>query len=161
MTTASPGPNRNKAALRTYLEANRGHYTDEALTEALLKEGYSQADVEEGFAELARAEASKPVRARARRLVLVAYGLTYAILVFGMLGTGYGYGSGIIGSIVLAVALGLALALALWLVRRSTDRGAEGGAAVMAGILAIPIVLLVIVAGLCVATGLPFHPTAV
>ncbi|HKB28863.1 MAG TPA: hypothetical protein VKC59_07560, partial [Candidatus Limnocylindrales bacterium] len=88
MTSESPAPNRNIPALRAYLERNRGAFTDEALTEALLKEGYTKEDVQAGLAWLGVAEASKPVRARARRIVLAAYGITYAVLVIGMLRNG-------------------------------------------------------------------------
>jgi predicted permease len=160
MTSTSPRPDRSQGALIAYLEANRGKFTDEALTEALMKEGYSKEAVVAGFAAIAAADASKPVRARARNLVLAAYGITYAVLVLGMLTTSANYGAGGIGTAVLTLTLGLALAISLWVVRRSKGK-VDGGAMVMAGMLAVPVILLVIVAGLCVATGLPFHPTTI
>lgn len=161
MTTNAPVPNRGKGVLYAYLERNRGKFTDEVLTEAVLKEGYTQEEVTAAFAELARAEGSKPVRARARLIVLAAYAITFAVLVFGMLTSSYAMGSGFIGSIVLAGSMGLALGLSLLVVRHSKGDGSGGGLMALTGMLVIPVVLLVIVAGLCLATGLPFHPAAI
>jgi hypothetical protein len=161
MTTNAPVPNRGKGVLYAYLERNRGKFTDEALTEAVLKEGYSQEEVTAAFAELARAEGAKPVRARARQIVLAAYAITFAVLVFGMLTSSYAMGSGFIGSIILAVTMGLALGISLLVVRRSKGHGFASGPMVLTGMLVVPVILLVIVAGLCLATGLPFHPAEI
>jgi hypothetical protein len=144
------------AALAAYLAANHGRFTDEALDKAALDAGYPK-DV---LAEARAARAADPavaIRQRARRWVLAAYGITFLLLVFGMFTNPAArtYGGSLIGAIVLALTLGLALAIALFVVRRCRPNLADTGAMVMTGILAIPIILLVIVAGLCVATGLP------
>ena len=89
--------------------------------------------------------------------MLAAYGITFVVLMVGMFANpaARSYGGSVIGAIVLALALGLALAIALFVVRRSRPSPDATGAMVMTGILAIPVILLVVVAGLCVATGLP------
>jgi hypothetical protein len=153
---ASTSRTEQVAALAAYLAANHGRFTDEALEKAALDRGYSS-DV------LAEARAARPadpgdaIRRRARRWVLAAYGITFVLLLIGMFANPAArtYGGNVIGAIVLALALGLALAIALFVVRRSRPGSAETGAMVMTGILAIPVILLVVVAGLCVATGLP------
>jgi hypothetical protein len=144
------------SALAAYLAANQGRFTDAALEQAALDAGYPK-DV---LAEARAARAADPavaIRQRARRWVLAAYGITFVLLLLGMFANpaARAYGGSVIGAIVLALTLGLALAIALFVVRRSRPNIAETGAMVMTGILAIPVILLVVVAGLCVATGLP------
>lgn len=144
------------AALAAYLAANHGRFTDEALETAALDAGYPKDVLTEARAARA-ADPAFAIRQRARRWVLAAYGIVFLLLLLGMFinPAARTYGGSVIGAIVLALTLGLALAIALFVVRRSRPNTAETGAMVMTGILAIPIVLLVVVAGLCVATGLP------
>jgi len=144
------------AALAAYLAANQGRFTDEALEQAALDAGYPKDVLVEARAERA-ADPAVGIRQRARRWVLAAYGITFVVLVIGMFANPVGrtYGGNVIGAIVLALTLGLALAIALFVVRRSRPSPDATGAMVMTGILAIPVILLVVVAGLCVATGLP------
>ena len=56
--------------LRAYLEKYHGRFTDEALTAALLKAGYPADAVRDGLVHVAEREASAPIRARARRIVI-------------------------------------------------------------------------------------------
>jgi hypothetical protein len=147
------------SALAAYLAANHGRFTDEALDQAALDAGYPK-DV---LAEARAARGADPavaIRQRARRWVLAAYGITFLLLLVGMFANPAAgrYGGSVIGAIVLTLTLGLALAIALFAVRRSRPSTAGTGAMVMTGILAIPVILLVVVAGLCVATGLPIPP---
>jgi hypothetical protein len=168
MTIDSPGPaatppegaaTRDLTALNAYVTQNYGRYTDAALTDHLLRIGHQRADIEAALRAAAAADVVGPVNARARRTVRLLYLITYGLLVAGMLTntTSGAYGAGPIGSIVLTVVLGLAfLIAAAWLRwRGSRDRPVASG---MAAMLAIPLVLLVLVAGACLATGLPFSP---
>ena len=143
-------------ALAAYLVANRGLFTDEALDQAALDGGYPKDVLAEARAR-AGADPTPAIRQRARRWVLAAYGVTFLLLVLGMFANpaARSYGGNVIGTMILAFSLGLALAIALWVVRRARPSPDVTGATVMTGILAIPILLLVIVAGMCVATGLP------
>jgi len=144
------------SALAAYLVANHGRFTDDALERAALDAGYPEDVLTEARAARS-ADPAVAIRERARRWVLAAYGITFVLLLLGMFinPAARTYGGSVIGAIVLALTLGLALAIALFAVRRSRPNIAATGAMVMTGILAIPIILLVVVAGLCVATGLP------
>ena len=102
------------------------------------------------------ADVSAPVRARATRWVKWAYGITYLLLVLGMIANpaAGAYGGAVIGTVILGVTLGLAYVMsAVWL--RSRGRKVREMTSGMAVLLSLPVVLLVIVAGSCVATGLP------
>jgi hypothetical protein len=108
--------------------------------------------------QLRGVEAAAPVRQRARRIVLVAYLVTYAVLVAGMLLNPATFGGNIVGIMILTPVLGVALLIALVLVGRARARA--GAELAIAGVLAIPIILLVVVAGICVASGLPIPRAA-
>jgi hypothetical protein len=154
---AAPGPPSQPGAggLSAYLAANRGRFTDEVLVEAAAKAGWSADAVRNELAALNDRQVTGPVRARARRIVIVLYLVGYLVLVVAMLSNVGNYGAGPIGTIVLTVALGIAFALgSLWVghKRINADR-LEGSLPVL---IALPAVLWLIVTGLCVATGLPF-----
>ena len=150
---------RTQANLEAYLTTNGASYTEEALRAAARTAGYPDAVIDAAFTRVTARAASAPVRARARSIVLGAYLITFLVLTFGM-ATSNAAAIGIAGAI-LAVTLGIALAISLWVVRRSTGHGADAGLMVITGMLAVPMILLVIVAGLCVATGLPFNPSRI
>jgi predicted small integral membrane protein len=138
-----------------YLETNRGQFTEEALVEAARAQGYPEDVVEEARLRARANEASAPIRKRARRWVQAAYLATFAVLTTGMLVSEYAQrsSSSYIGTAVLTVTLGLALVASLaWLRRGGKVGDGPGGIVVL---LSVPIVLLVTVAGLCVASGLP------
>jgi len=150
-------------SLETYLWSNRDKYTEAALASAAEAAGYAPEEVAAAAQVVAtrRADeaAARPVRARARRYVLVAYGLTWLIFAFLFLrpeppDSGFYRGSGPAALGVLAFMLFITLLLALaWVGRgRPSAAQAEGALGVM---LAVPFVLLVIVAGLCVTTTRP------
>jgi hypothetical protein len=154
---AAPGPAGQPAlgGLSAYLVANRGRFTDEVLVDAAVRSGWSADAVRNELAALNDREVTRPIRARARRIVIVLYLVGYVVLVAAMLSNGANYGAGPIGAIVLTVALGIAFAIgSLWVGRKriSADR-LEGSLPVL---IALPAVLWLIVTGLCVATGLPF-----
>ena len=168
MTVDSPGPagippdgaaTRDTTTLNAYVTQNYGRYTDAALTDHLLQVGHQRADIEAALRAAAAADVVGPVNARARRTVRLLYLITYGLLVAGMLTNPRSglYGASFIGAIVLTVVLGLAfLIAAAWLRwRGSRDRAVPSG---MIAMLAIPLVLLVLVAGACLATGLPYSP---
>ena len=136
--------------LQAYLEANRGRYTDDALTDALVKAGYTAESVRSELKRLAQRDAAVPIRARARWIVIALYAVGYVVLVAAMLTnptTGLS-GAGAIGTVVLTIALGGAFVIAMLWLRRIAGS--------LALFIALPAVLWLIVTGLCVATGLPF-----
>ncbi len=169
MTVDSPGPggtppaggaSPDLTALNGYVAQYYGRYTDAALTDHLMRVGHQRADIEAALRTAAAADRVGPVNARARMTVRLLYLVTYGLLVAGMLtNSGSGsYGAGAIGSIVLTVVLGLAFLIAVvWLRwRGSRNRAVASG---MIAMLSVPLVLLVLVAGTCLATGLPFQRT--
>ena len=149
-TTPSPA---SGGALEAYFRANQATATEEALSAAARASGHSDEAIEAAWARLRRNEAAAPARALGRRIVLGLYALTFLTLVAGMIinsGSSAGIGTGI-----LLVTMLIGLAVSLFMVRRA------GPEAAMAIILAGPVIILLIVAGLCVASGLPLRPATV
>jgi hypothetical protein len=156
--------------LHQYFWSNRDRFTEAALAAAAQSSGYTPDEIATAIASVAKRRAdeaaAKPVKARARQYVLTAYGMTFLVFAIALLrptAPDYAYfqgfgpvALGILGfTMVIALLLGLA-----WVGGRhpSAER-AEGALGVM---LAVPFVLLVVVAGLCVATTGPliFAPAA-
>jgi hypothetical protein len=209
MTDQAPSPWPTPAAdpIDSYIAANEGRFTDDALTFALVAAGHSPDAVAAGLARArARTRAGSPKnRPRAVRAILIAYGVGFALLSAGMLlntaprssftptalggiavlgvtllvalalsaiwlATQRGFAiivlivvalgsvggltaGGGVGPIALAVAVG-SIALAVVLIRRGS-KGTAAAESTLGVLLALPVILLLAVAGLCVATGLP------
>jgi hypothetical protein len=136
--------------LTEYFADNQASMTHEALGREAKGKGYSDAEIEAASAAAeARRAPNAAARGRARRAILGLYLVTYLVLSAGMLISNQFYGVGIIGVGILTVALGIALAVSLaWIRRRHID--AREGA--MAALVALPLILLVAIAGLCVYT---------
>ena len=154
--TPTGGHAERVATVVRYLESNRDRFTEEALMEAARGRGYPEDVLEEARARARASAGAPPLGHRARRWIQIAYLLTFAVLTVGMLASEYSrrYGAAYVGTVVLAVALGLALLISLWWLRwqgSKVGRSAAGAAV----LLSIPVVLLVVVAGSCLATGLP------
>ena len=156
IVTPTGGHAERVSTVVRYLEKNRDKFTEDALVRAARDAGYPDDVLEEARARARAGAAGAPVRQRARRWVLVAYLLTFAVLTAGMLASESArrYGGAYIAAVVLAVALGLGLAVSLWWLRRlgSNVKPSAAGAVLL---LSLPAVLLVVVAGSCLATGLP------
>jgi hypothetical protein len=151
-------PDRGTQVARAaqYFEANRSRFTEEALVRVARDEGYPDDVIEEARARARALDVTAPTRRRARQIILGAYLLTFVVLVVAMFSSAYArqYGGHVIGSVILAVILGLAYLLsAAWL--RWRGQRMEDPALGLVVLLSVPAVLLVIVAGACVATGLP------
>jgi len=143
------------ASLSEYFAAGADRYTPEALRRAASESGFSPDEIEQAYAradERRRADdLARPVRQRARRIVLAAYGLVYVAFAVPFLTFANRYGAGVIALIVLTVVLGIAYWISVTWVnrRRPTAEQVEGALVTM---LAVPLFLLVAVAGLCVAS---------
>jgi len=146
------------AALSEYFAKGADEYTPEALRRAASESGFSPDEIEQAYAraeERRRANDSvRPIRRRARRVVLAAYGLVYLVFAVLFLTSSNRYGGGVIALIILTIVLGIALLISVAWVnrRRPTAEQLEGALATM---LALPLILLVAVAGLCVASSGP------
>jgi hypothetical protein len=165
MSAESPGPapatpRDGEARLETlagYLRANREKYTPESLGRAAREAGFTDAEIEAAF-ERAGGNATvvgAPQRAQARALVVAVYAVTFLGFAVLMLSKPsamqYGWGFALI---ILAVALGLSLLLSLWTIGRATPTAATASGAI-ASMVAMPVVLLLVLAGLCVMTTAP------
>ena len=201
-----PAPDPERAAratkLTTYVRENAGRYTDAAITAELTRAGYPEDEIRAALAAVPHDAAPPSQVNRAIVAILVAYGVTFALLSVGMLANvrgraGYfgpdagggililagslgialffslawvgsrraallllalmfglfgiaNFNAGAPGLIGLAFAVGLAI---LALRRRSTPSGRT--TATLGLLLSVPVILLGVIAGLCVATGLP------
>ncbi len=151
-TPTGSHPERVSTVVR-YLESNRDRFTEDALVQAARDAGYPDDVLDEARARARAGAAVAPVRQRARRWILRAYLITFALLTVGMVASEASrqYGAAYIGAVVLAGSLGLALLISLgWL--RWLGHRVEHSVGVF---LSVPVLLLVLVAGSCLATGLP------
>jgi hypothetical protein len=154
----APDEAARREALAEYLRANRDAYTPEALARAARAAGYADPEIEaagEVAGETSATAAGFRPRTRASILVLALYGATFLgfAVVFlskpSAMQYGWGFALGILG-----VTLGLALLLSLRTIGRSKPRASAAGDAV-AALLVLPVVFLLAVVGLCVATTAP------
>ena len=156
IVTPTGGHAERVSTVARYLETNRDRFTEDALIKAARDRGYPDDVLEEARARARASATAAPVAQRARRWVLIAYLLTFALLTVGMLTSEYSrsYGAAYIGTVVLAGALGITLLVSLgWLRWQGGNVGQSAAGAAL--LLSIPVVLLVVVAGTCLATGLP------
>jgi hypothetical protein len=151
-------PAARVAVLTEHFVANARGHTPDALARAALGAGYTHEDVQAAFsaadARITAAEASAPTRARAQRMILVAYLLTYLVFAIVFLSQPFGFGVGPIALGILTVVMLIALGLsALW--ARRSKWSDQGAGATVGAILSVPIILLLLVAGTCAFTTFP------
>jgi hypothetical protein len=138
-------------ALARYLGSHEGQFTPEALRQAAIDAGYTPDEIEQAADRVRRAAAIRPIRARAQWIVLGAYALVWVLFASVYLTRDYSYGMGSVLQGILTISLLIALGLSLlWLRWRRPDPSTVGRATAV--FLALPVILLVGVAGLC----LPF-----
>jgi hypothetical protein len=140
----------HREQLYRYFLANRDRFTSEALERAAVAAGYPRAEVAE-TSRLVGAEGdvttdSARYTTQARVIVLLAYVATFILLV---VPTGMATGTYGVGPVILGVLLLIAGGIGLALVGRRR-RVSANAAMALTSMLAIPFVLLVIVAGSCV-----------
>jgi hypothetical protein len=144
------------ASLTAYVEANRETYTPDALAASARAAGYTETEIEAALRAGRIAAGTTPQdRSRARRLVVAIYVVTYLVFAFLFLRPeSSAYGAGPIALIILAISMGLMLLLSFWSIRRSRPR-ATTASGIVTALLVGPLILLVAVSGLCVATTAP------
>ena len=156
IVTPTGGHAERVKTVARYLESNRDRFTEDALVRAARDAGYPDDVLEEARGRARASAAAAPITQRARRWILIAYLLTFAVLTIGMLASesAQRYGGAYIGTVVLAGTLGLAYLISkAWLRWQGSDVDRSVTGAVV--LLSVPVVLLVVVAGSCLATGLP------
>ena len=153
MSESEPRPEAVEAAL-AWLRGHQATFTRDALASGLRDAGYSEAEIAAAFERLDR-EAMEPatrdLRSRAAAILIVGFLGTWLVLVLRMIaigGTGgfVGLAAVILGAILLVIGAISFVGI------ESSSRLRKGSTGMLIGILAVPFVLLVIVAGLCVAT---------
>ena len=145
-------------SLSEYFLAGAERYTSDALRHAASEAGFTAQEIEEAYGRATERQRDEqvagPIRSRARRIVLVSYGLVYAAFAVAFLTIAYRLGAGIIALVILSLALLVALSVSLaWVRGRHPTEDQVGGALLV--MLAVPFVLLFTVAGLCVAGTTP------
>jgi hypothetical protein len=145
---APPVGETREDSLAAWFRANGARYTPEALARAARDGGYSEAEIEAAVARGGDAALGRSTRTRAAWVLAGLYLATFLVLVVPTTMTTSTYG---LGPIILALLLGPIGLLFFLRIRR----GRSIPAATLAGftsLLAVPVVLLLIVAGICVVT---------
>ena len=144
-------------AVDAALEWLRGHqatFTRDALASGLRDAGYSEAEIAAAFERLdseAIEPATQDLRSRAAAILIVGFLGTWLVLVLRMIAVG-GTGGYVGTAAVILGAILLVIGAISFAGIESSARLRRGSTGMLVGILAVPFVLLVIVAGLCVAT---------
>jgi len=135
---------------------HRASFTDDALERAAIAAGYSveayRSARDRVDARIASTEALRPVRSSAKRLVILAYAAVWAAFGLAFLSRAdapYSYAGPL--HAVLTVALIIGLAVSLLIIRRGRPEAGRPGRALLV-FLAMPVILLIGVAGLCLPT---------
>jgi hypothetical protein len=153
MSEAEPRPEAVEAAL-AWLRGHEATFTRDALASGLRDAGYSEAEIAAAFGRLDR-EALEPaprdLRSRAAAILVVAFLGTWLVLVLRMIAVAGTGGFVPVAAVILGTIL-LVIGAISFVGIESSSRLRTGTTGVLVAILAIPFVLLVIVAGLCVAT---------
>jgi hypothetical protein len=146
-------------ALAEWVVAQRPSFTDAALERSAAAAGYTHEEFVSAAsvadARMAERAALVPIRSTATRVVLIAYAIVWALFAVPyLLLAGSTLGAGPVLQWILTVALGITLAISLIVVRTGRPDPSRVPRA-MVILLALPIVMLVGVAGSC----LPFVRT--
>lgn len=155
--TTPPGPTVGWVAspdsripqLARYLATNRDEFTPEALRQAAVDAGYTPPEIEAATQMVRDQAAIRPIRGRARWIVVAAYVAVWVLFATQYLVRGSAYGGAYQGILTGALIVGLAISV-VWLAWRKPDPTRVGRAMVV--FLVVPVVLLVGIAGAC----LPF-----
>ena len=154
------GPTNDRvASLSEYFVAGAERYTPEALQRAASESGFTPDEIDEAYRRVLDRqrdeEMARPVRRRSYWIVLAVYGLVYAAFAVVFLENENRESFGAVALAILTFMLGVALLISIrWV--RGRRPAVEQMQRAMLTMLALPLVLLVSVAGLCVATTQPY-----
>lgn len=142
-------PEARVAALVDYFRQHADAFTPEALQNAAAGAGYTEGEIERAMAEVQRREGIRPIRRRAVVIVIVAYVLVWSLFAVVFLTRDFTYGAGPVLQFILTCVLIVALIVSTaWLLAVRPDPTRTVRATAI--LLALPLVLLLGVAGLCV-----------
>ena len=147
--------NDRVASLSEYFLAGAERYTPEALRQAASEAGYGSAEIEEAYGLATKRQRDEevfgPIRTRAYRIVLAAYGLLLVAFAVPLLTVPSAFNWSHAALLILAIMLGISLLISrTWI--RSRHRSADEVEGALLTLLAVPIVLLIAIGGLCAAS---------
>jgi quinol-cytochrome oxidoreductase complex cytochrome b subunit len=132
------------------MQANQASFTEAALERSAIAGGYSAEEFAAARASAAgiaeRAAAIKPIKVKARRAILAAYGIVWLLFAIPFLSRSASSGFALQG--LLTVALGITVAISLLLVGAGGPDPSRPSRAIVI-LLVVPVILLLGVAGLC------------
>lgn len=136
-----------------YIAEHAGKYADEALVAALVRAGHSENDARTALAAARERDTGGVTGGRVAGIIIAAYVGTFLVLAVGMLSNM----TDTTWIAILLISLGIALAVSLRSVGSRSRRLRSGStrATSFAVFFGLPVLLLIVVAGLCVASGLP------
>jgi hypothetical protein len=150
-----PGDTARRDVLVSHFRQHERGYTRFALDRGARSAGYSDQEIAAAWSVIDAQASAVPNAGRlatmARLIVLGLYLATFVLIVFGSNMSARTYG---VGVPILAVTLFIVGGIALLRIDRSKVRSRDPLAA-YTSLLAVPFVLLVIVAGLCIGTTTP------
>lgn len=150
MSHEQPRPEAVEAAV-AWLRGHQATFTRDALASGLRDAGYSEAEIAAAFEREAIEPAPRDLRSRAAAILVVGFLGTWLVLVLRMIAIGGPGGFVPVAAVILGTIL-LVIGAISFAGIESSSRLRKGTTGALVAILAIPFVLLVIVAGLCVAT---------
>jgi hypothetical protein len=161
--TTPPTSEERLAAATRYVRENRDRFTPEALTSELTSSGYTPAEIAEAMRASEAGSAAGAAEGKDRRnlvaaIIAGAYIVTWLVFTIGWL-IDQPVGTAALLAGIFAVALLIPGVIALVLVR-SWDRLRQASLGTVVAALVVPVVILVGIAGLCVATFSPFPGVA-
>jgi hypothetical protein len=147
-----PGGDRI-ASLATYFRENRDHFTSDALKRAAIDAGYEPAEIELAWSKIAWGDAERAVGRPTQPGVTIIVSVIYLVGTWvGAIGlasntttmnlAGPGFLAALVGGLIAWVAL-----------RGSSPSVARGIALGVVLVIALPLVFILIVLGICLATG--------
>jgi hypothetical protein len=154
-------PVDRQLTLVDHFDKNRDRFTVEALRASALTSGYGADEIDTAIRLAVERDAQRqsirPVRKRARYFVLSAYGIVWVLFALAYLGpdTSSSYNWGVLAQAILTLSLGLGLAISLAIIARGRPDPSQPSRAMFI-LLVVPVVLLLVVTGLC----LPYLPQA-
>jgi hypothetical protein len=153
---AIPAPDDDRVAvLAAYLRTNEGKFTDEALARAAGAAGYSDAELAAARG-LAGPSWQAPERAtgegpKKNNVVVAAVAIAYVIVLYLAISTSASASSDLSGTVGL---VGLVLGVVGWAVLRNQEPSiAQGLGCGVVLAVTIPIVVIVVILGICIVTG--------
>ncbi len=142
-----------------WMQALRSSYTDAVLERSALAGGFTAEEIQQARlladARERQHEAIGPVRSRAKKIVLLAYGVVWLLFAIPYLlrESSYGFGPILQGVLTVSLLLGL---LVSWLVMRTLHPDPTHVGRALTILVVVPVIVLLGISGLC----LPFATTA-